>query len=133
MENVDARLTALEVAISDLRTLVAQLENRLADERTRIRTMRQTVQCHSCGGRRILHVRALNYVLDSGVLPLALQTRVSAWTGAKHSAPLEAYVCRNCGLLECNATGLDALAPDGKEIVELVSDENAPPQDAPYR
>jgi hypothetical protein len=143
MEQVDARLAALELAVSELRVRadeigalrasVAELESRLVAERTRIRTMRHTVQCPSCGGRRILHVRAINDARDSGMAPLALNTRFSAWTGVKPGEPLEAHVCRNCGLLEWHATGLDALKPDGKEIVELVSDADAPPQRAPYR
>jgi hypothetical protein len=133
MENVDARLTALEVAVSDLRALVAQLENRLTAERTRIRTMRHTLQCPSCTGRRILHVRTIHEASDSGLAPLALNTQFDGWTGVKPGDPLQAYVCRNCGLLEWHATGHRSLTADGTDIVELVGEDGAPPQGEPYR
>ena len=132
MEPIDARLAALELAVGELRTTVAELEQRLATERTRIRTMRHTVQCPSCGGRRILHVRTVHQVSAYGLVPLALASDIR-WSGVKQGGPLQAYACRNCGLLEWHATGLDLLEPDGENVVELEAEAEPPPPTTPYR
>jgi hypothetical protein len=72
MENAEARLAALELAVTELRT---QLDH----ERTRIRTMQRTHTCPSCGGTRILHFRRVEEVGDAGPVPLSLDNRYSMW------------------------------------------------------
>src|SRR5688572_2430098 len=113
MENVEARLAALELAVNELRSQLDQA-------RTRIRTMRQTFQCPSCGGKRVLHFRRVNESGVKGLTPLSLNTQYSIWWGAKEGDPLEVYVCRACGLLEWHASNLHGLKPDGNNIIELV-------------
>lgn len=125
MEKLEARLVALELAVTELRS---QLER----ERTRIRTMRQTLQCPSCGGRRILHFRRIHEVGNAGVVPLSLNTKYSAFWGTREGDPLEAYVCKGCGLLEWHASQLDNVTPDGVNVIELGHDDPAPPSE-PYR
>lgn len=133
MEQVDTRLGAAELAIAELRARIEELDARLAAERTRIRTMRQTVQCPSCGGRRILHVRALYHGNYAGMAALSLIMRNGKWTGPTWGDPMEAYACRNCGLVEWHAGPIERLTPDGENIIELVGDEPTPTTTSPYR
>ena len=126
LEQQEQRLVALELAMTELR---AELDT----ERSRIRTMRQTLRCPSCGHRRILHFRRINEAGDSGVLPLSLTTRYSGWLGAQEGEPLHAYVCRACGLLEWHATALDTVKVDGEAVIELWGDDPAAPARPPYR
>lgn len=125
MAKIEDRLMALELAVSELR---AELDA----ARTRIRTMRQTLTCPSCGGRRILHFRYINESNALGLTPLSLTTQYSGWRGVLPGDPLEAFICKQCGLLEWHASGLENIEPDGEQVVELVHDEDAPPT-PPYR
>lgn len=125
MAKIEDRVVALELAVAELR---AELDA----ARTRIRTMRQTLQCPSCGGRRILHFLRIHESNDQGLTPLSLTTRFSGWWGVQAGDPLEAFVCKQCGLLEWHASGLENVKPDGVHVVELGHDEDAPPT-PPYR
>ncbi|HEY5952706.1 MAG TPA: hypothetical protein VIV40_44710 [Kofleriaceae bacterium] len=127
MDKLEDRVAALEVAITTLRV-------ELETQRTRIRTMRDTHQCASCGGKRILHFRRINESGGrAGLIALSLNTTYKRWLGTHQEGdPLEAYVCRACGLLEWHATGLDAVKPDGVNIVEI-GDEPTPSNTEPYR
>ena len=136
MENVEARIAALELVldrVAGLELAVRELRAELDRERTRIRTMRQTLRCPSCGHRRILHFRRINEVTDTGVLPLSLTTQYRTWWGAKAGEPLHVYVCRACGLLEWHATALDTVKVDGDAVVEIWGDDPASPSQPPYR
>ena len=133
MENVEARLAALEVTVDDLRAQLREAHARLDDERTKIRTMRLTHRCPSCHAGRILHFRRIPEVGDQGIVPLALNTKYSGWWGTQEGDPLEVFVCRACGLLEWHAPAVDKLEPDGTTIVELTYQEPAKPEGDPYR
>ncbi|HEY5927122.1 MAG TPA: hypothetical protein VIV11_35785 [Kofleriaceae bacterium] len=133
METVEARLAALDLAVEDLRAQLREAHARLDEERTRIRTMRLTHVCPSCGGKRVLQFRRVNEVGDSGVVPLSLNTKYRMWSGVHEGDPLEAYVCRACGLVEWHAPAVDKLVPDGTTIIELTDPEPAPPERDPYR
>jgi len=126
MENVEARLAALELAITELH---AQLDH----DRTRIRTMRLTHACPACGGKHLLHFRRI-YEAGGGLVPLSLDTRHSRWWGTLEGEPIQVYGCRACGLLEWYAPGINRVKPDGETIVELTNAE-APnvPEPGPYR
>ena len=126
MDNLEARLAALELAVERMGMLertIAELRLQLDREQTRVRTMRQTFQCPSCHGRRVLHFRRINEAGKQELLPLSLSTGYSFWWGAREGDPLEVYVCRACGLLEWHAPHIDKLEPDGKNIIELVGPE----------
>ena len=125
MEKVETRLEALERAVTELR---AQLEH----ERTRIRTMRMTHRCPSCGGKRILRFRHVDELDDNELKPLSLQ-RTWTFFGGWKGDPLEMFACRACGFIEWQAPPLDNLKADGKNVIELVYDEAAVGEQAPYR
>ena len=125
METDQARITALELAITELR---AQLEL-LREERRP--SMGRSLKCFACDGERILHVREILEGGYSKSAPLSLGSTVSTWTGHKPGDPLEVYVCRNCNLVEWYATGFGKLEIDGKTVIELTR-ESLPSRD-PYR
>jgi hypothetical protein len=144
MENVEARLAALELALRDVRPdritalelEVGELRAALAAERTQIRTMRQTLRCPSCGGRRILHVRRINGASAALGFPNALSLTEAAvsWGGVVEGEPLQVFACRACGLVEWHAPKLASVEADGETIVELVGDDPAAaPPSTPYR
>ena len=126
MENVEARLAALELAITELR---AQLDH----ERTRIRTMRLTHRCPACGGKHLLHFRRIDEAGGRGLVPLALDNKFSAWWGISEGEPLQLFGCRKCGLLEWYAPTINRVKPDGEAIVEIVGEEPSLPSSEPYR
>ena len=127
MENVEARLAALELAVTELR-------EELARERSRIRTMRQTHQCPSCGSKRIVYFLRINESANTmdGVLPLGLDTHRS-WRGTEGRNPLHLYACRGCGLVEWHAPYLEYIKADGKTVFEVETDAPAPGPPDPYR
>ena len=144
MENLEARLAALELALRDLRPdriaalelEVGELRAALAAERTQIRTMRQTLRCPSCGGRRILHVRRIDEASATLGFTNALSlTKTSlSWGGVEAGEPLQVFACRACGLVEWYAPKLASIEVDGDTIVELVGDDPAVgPPSTPYR
>jgi hypothetical protein len=126
MEKVEARLAALELAVDELRK---QLEH----ERARIRTMRMTHMCPACQGKRILRFRRINEAGGKGLVPLSLDTKHSTWWGTQEGHPLEAYVCRDCGLVEWQAPGVKHITPDARTIIELVYQEPSSGGGEPYR
>lgn len=121
------RIAALEAAVAELRDEVERLR------RGRTHSMQQTHRCPVCGGTRLFHFKRIKDLGHNQMIDLALQKDYSSWWGMQMSAaPLEAFACRNCRLVEWNAISLDDVQPDGKEVVEL--DGSEPPVPAePYR
>ncbi len=125
----DARIAALETALIELREEVELLR----EGRTRL--MRETHRCPACGGTKILHFTRIREIAHSGMVDLALQKFWSKWMGVKKTAAaLEAFVCRNCRLVEWHAISLDDVQPDGSDVVELDGTAQDRPMDpTPYR
>ena len=130
MRDKASRITELEKAVAELR-----------EELDRLRTgqrgssMRQTWCCPACGGKQLFHFRHITELTRNGVVELTLQKEYSSWWGLQLSAaPLEAYVCRSCRLVEWDVISLDDVKPDGKEVV-AVEAQAAPAAAAhgPYR
>lgn len=124
----DTRIASLEAALTELRRELAQAQ------RPRIRSMRSTGRCPSCGGGRLLHFRAVKDVGHGHLHDLSLQKDYSKWLGLKDSnGPLEVFACRGCRLVEWSAATLDDVVPDGQTVVELVAAEDPDPNEGPYR
>ena len=132
-DDLHARVRALEDALT---TTQARLDNLLADlARTRVggfRAMRDSHQCPACGGRALLHVRKLREFARAGQLDALGLTHEERWTGTRVRAPLEAYACRTCFLVELHAADLDHVTIDGERIVALDPEPDVPP-DGPFR
>lgn len=125
MENVEARLEALELAIGELRL-------QLDLDHNRIRTMRLTHTCPACGGKHLLHFRRINEAEPAGLTPLSLNTRFR-WGRIEEGDPLEVFGCRRCGLLEWYAPAINRVKPDGVNVVEIASTDPPTPEQGPYR
>jgi hypothetical protein len=124
----DARLTALEAAVAELRAQLAHAR------RPQIRSMRVTHRCPACNGGRLLHFRTIKDVTHGAVMNLSLQKDYSAWWGVKLSAgTLEAYACCGCRLVEWSAVTLDDIKPDGTDVVEITAPAEREPDTGPYR
>lgn len=133
------------MAPDDLLTRVHALEDELAAMQARLdgllaelaraggyRAMRDSRQCPACGGRSLLHVRALREIGAEGVaVPLCLSVDAT-WRRTTRSGPLEAFVCRACKLVELQAIDLDGLVADGEHVV-AIEPEPAAPSAGPYR
>ena len=124
----DARLTALEAAVADLRKELA------VARRPQMRSMRVTHRCPACNGGRLIHFRNIKDVAHGGTHSLSLQKEYSSWWGLKLTAgTLEAFACRGCRLVEWHAVTLDDIKPDGEDIVEIVAAAESEPDVGPYR
>jgi hypothetical protein len=123
-----ARIAALEATVSDLRDELQRM-------RTPRRSMRETYRCSACGGTKVLHFAHVKDLAHNGMIDLALQKEFSSFWGLKSSGgALEAFVCRNCRLVEWHAISLDDVRPDGTEVIELDGSAGEPPIDpTPYR
>jgi hypothetical protein len=126
MQDLEARLAALEAQVAAMR---AALE--LAG---RGRTMRQTHRCPACGHGRVLHFRTIRDVGHNQLHLLTLQKERSVWFGVKNeAAPLEAFVCKACHLVEWHVISLEGVEVDGADIAELIAEDRPSPSNEPYR
>jgi hypothetical protein len=123
-----ARIAALE-------TTVAELRDELERLRAPRRSMRETYRCSSCGGTKVLHFAHVKDLAHNGMVDLALQKYYSSFWGLKASAgALEAFVCRNCRLVEWHAISLRDVQVDGVDVIELDgADVERPMDPTPYR
>jgi hypothetical protein len=129
-DDVDrARIAALEATVGELRDELHRLRT------TPRRAMRETYRCSSCGGTKIIHFTRIKELAQDGMVDLALQKQYHTWWGIKLSAaPLEAFVCKNCRLVEWHAITLADVRPDGDEVAELDGSEGERSMDpTPYR
>lgn len=123
-DRLAAELVALHETIEALRERVAHLERSL--------DLKHSQRCR-CGGTVVLQFRRIPDVGETSVHDLALVQRVR-WTGTVRStAPLEAWVCRACGLVEWRATNLDDIVADGEAVVEHRAPIEADAPIGPYR
>ena len=96
--------------------------------------MRQTGRCPSCNAGSLLHFRRVRERTDSGLTDLSLLKRSSAWGfSVKEGAPLEAYACRACHLVEWHAITFEDIEVDGEHIVEITAPADPEADAGPYR
>ena len=120
---------ALLSRINRLEATVAELRHQLAYANpSGFRAMRDSRRCPACDSGSLLHIRRLEEAMRQ---PLALY-HAYTWAGASTHAPLEAFVCRTCRLVEWHAIELVGVEPDGDTVVEI-EPEDDPPTEGPYR
>ncbi len=127
-----ARMIALEATVTELRAQLATLVERTTG---RFGSMRDTSRCPACGHGRLLHIRTVTESASKGLDAMGLFHTQSRWTGMSTAfAPLSAFACRACGLVEWHAIDFEGITPDGDIIVEIEpGPERSPPRGGPYR
>lgn len=127
-DEIEARLTALLAT-------VARLEDDLARAtRPRPHAMWETGRCPGCGGGRLLHVRHIDDLNQSHTVPLSLQKDFSRWSGLRTAGGhLEAWVCRECRLVQWRAATLADVFPDGDDVIEVDAPPDPEATGGPYR
>jgi hypothetical protein len=123
--------TKLDDRVAVLEQLVADLRAHL-DRAPRRDSMSKTLTCPSCGGGSILGIKEVKEHTHGGLVPLALGNKAGFWS-SKPGAPLQAYICRACLLVEWHISSIENLTPDGDNVVDLTRPEEPLPQGAPYR
>jgi len=117
-----ARIARLEATVGELRHQLTFANP------AGFRAMRDSRRCPACDSGSLLHIRRIE---DAMRQPLALH-HMATWAGAATHAPLEAFVCRTCRLVEWHAIELVGVEPDGDTVVEI-EPEDDPPTEGPYR
>src|SRR3954471_19085592 len=107
--SVEDRIAVLEALVADLRAN--------AERPPRRDSMGKTLTCPACGGGSLLGVRVIKEYTHGGLTTFAIGNKETFWS-TEHGAPLQAYVCKACWLVEFHVTSLHALVPDGKMIIE---------------
>jgi hypothetical protein len=124
--------TKLEDRIAVLEQLVTELRAH-AERPPRRDSMSKTLTCPICGGGSILGVREIKEHTHGGLVPLAIGNRSGFWT-SKTGAPLQAYICKSCLLVEWHLASIDNLVVDGENVIAFERQaEPSPPSLAPYR
>src|SRR5689334_17814972 len=108
MHELLARLEILETKVAELRSQLA---------RTRNGSMRHALACPACGGRSLIHFRQVHEVAHNRLIEHALAHDHSIFWGPDVHAPLEAYACRKCRLVEWYARDFEGVDEDGERIV----------------
>lgn len=121
----------------DLELRLAALEDRvtaLQRELTRRHgSMAQTQRCPACGFGSLFHFTQVQERKEGSLSELALH-HIKGFLRTENIAPLEAFACRQCRLVEWHARTLDTVVPDGAEVVALEAEpEPPPPADGPFR
>lgn len=123
-------MTDLELRLAALEDRVTALQRELT---RRHGSMAQTRRCPACGFGSLFQFTQVQERKDSGMSELALH-HAKGWLHTDSVAPLEAYACRRCRLVEWHARQLDGLVADGVKVVALEAEaEPPPPSDTPFR
>jgi len=121
-----ARIAVLEAKLEDLTRELAQLR---ADRHA---SMAQLQRCPACGGALFHFTNVRERGHHGSLTPFTLHKKETFWS-AKDRAPLEAYACRTCGLVEWHAKELaEVEAADDARAIEPGA-EPPPPSDGPFR
>lgn len=122
-----ARLESLEAAMLEVRTRLATLRPE------RFHSMRDYLRCPTCGGGSLLHFREVRERTQHGMSPVALHHK-DGWFINEAQAPLEAFVCRACSLVEWHVVTLEGVEPDGTYVVAYEQEpEPEAPSEGPFR
>jgi hypothetical protein len=124
MSDHEARIAALEDA-------VAQLQRELARRRGSMTQMRR---CPACGSGSLFHFTQVQERQHGGRLSELALHHDRGLFFTDEIAPLEAFACRSCRLVEWHARTLDNVIADGNEVIALEAGPEAPaPKMTPYR
>jgi hypothetical protein len=129
-DDLTARLAALEARHAQLENTIAELRLELDTRKAGFRSMRDSRRCPACSTQALLHVRRASAMTAGMEGELALLYDVK-WTSIKAHGPLEAFVCRRCGLVELHALDIDNVPVDGTKIIAIEPEE--PPTAGPFR
>jgi len=121
-----ARIAVLEAKIDDLARELARLRS------THHASMAQLQRCPSCGGA-LFHFTNISERAHAGQLVPFTLHKVSGFWSAKDRAPLEAYACRTCGLVEWHARELAKVEPADDAIAIDPPADAPPPSAGPFR
>jgi len=121
-----ARMAVLEAKLEDLQREVDRLRG------THHASMAQLQRCPACGGPLFHFTNVRERGHHGSLTDFTLHKRDSFWS-TKDLAPLEAYACRSCGLVEWHARELAAVEPaaDARPIDPPA--DATPPSDGPFR
>ena len=124
MATLDERVAALEATIADLQAELAAVSKRHTD------TMARAFRCPACGCRRIVHFNRVTELGITGVQPFTLWHE--RFDKLAHADGVEAFVCRDCRLIEWHVLGFDGVEINGRDVIEIdSSDPDA--STTPYR
>ena len=133
-DDLRARVRALEEALT---TTQARLDNLLADS-WRAPAPAASGRCATRGNARRAAAAPCSTSAPSArsrrrgsPVPVGL-AHEERWTGATPRAPLEAFACRACKLVELHAIDFDRIVIDGERIVAIEPEPDAP-SGGPYR
>jgi hypothetical protein len=129
-DDLTARLAALETRHAQLEQTLAELRLELDIRKAGFRSMRDSRRCPACSSQALLHVRRACAMTAGTMGELALAYDI-AWTSTTAHGPLEAFVCRRCGLVELHALDIDNVPVDGTKIIAIEPEE--PPAGGPFR
>jgi hypothetical protein len=117
--------------LARLEARVAELGVELQAARDgRYRAMRDSRRCPACGIGDLVHVKRMQQASHVAVVDFAIR-HVWNWTGPTMHGPMEAFVCRGCGLVEIHVTDFKDVV-DNKNVV-AIAPEPPPPSDGPFR
>ncbi|MEO6777042.1 MAG: hypothetical protein ABI467_29185 [Kofleriaceae bacterium] len=124
MTDLEHRLAALEDRVTELQ---GELDRRKS-------SMAQTRRCPACGSGSLFHFTQVHEHQQGHTLPdLALHHKKRRFV-IDVIAPLEAFACRTCGLVEWHARALDKVVADGNEVISISTpDDMPPPASGPFR
>jgi hypothetical protein len=118
------RVAALEETVVALRSQIAHPT-----------TMKRSRRC-SCGGETIYHFTRVYEVANEDrlhELSLYKREQQGVFAPVKTRAPLEAYACKACGLVEWHAINLEGVVVDGKTVIKYEPIRKPNADDGPYR
>src|SRR6185503_19942967 len=121
-----AKMAVLEAKLEDLQREVARLRA------THHASMAQLQHCPACGGALFHFTNVRERGHHGSLTAFTLHKQLSFWS-AKDRAPLEAYACRSCGLVEWHAKELAAVEPAMDAIAIDLPADARPPSDGPFR
>jgi hypothetical protein len=124
MQTAEERIAALEATIDELRAELKRVARR--------ESMDRTLTCPACGGGKIVGVKMLFDESGSSLSPLRVIRRAGDWRKDAANV-LQAYVCKQCCLVEWRVHGNEGLVADGEYVIDLVRADDAAPKDTTYR
>jgi hypothetical protein len=104
----------LVAGIEMLEAVVLELRRQIEQDKPRFGSMRDTQRCPACGGGALIHFRRIEEATQpygNNHIEFGLGRRIS-WNNTKARAPLEAFACRACGLVEWHALNVDDVTAD---------------------